>query len=44
MTRERAIDIAVTCVMTSNLDPMTKIEAIEVLRGDELDAKPEDEE
>ena len=44
MTREQAINIAVGCVMTSNLDPMTKIQVIEVLRGDELDAKPEDEE
>ena len=44
MTREQAINIAVGCVMTSNLDPMTKIQVIEVLRGIELDAKPEDEE
>ena len=46
MTREQAINIAVACVMTSNLDPMTKIQVIDVLRGieKELDAKPEDEE
>ena len=41
MTREQAINIAVRCVMTSAMDPMTKIQVIEVLRGDELDAKPE---
>ena len=44
MTREQAINIAVACVMTSLMDPATKIQVIEALRGDELDAKPEDEE
>ena len=46
MTREQAINIAVGCVMASAMDPMTKIQVIEALRGieKELDAKPEDEE
>ena len=46
MTREDAINIAVGCVMASALDPMTKIQVIEALRGieKELDAKPEEEE
>lgn len=46
MTREQAINIAVGCVMASALDPMTKIQVIEALRGieKELDAKPEEEE
>ena len=42
MTREQAaINIAVACVMTSLMDQATKIHVIEVLRGIELDAKPE---
>lgn len=46
MIREQAINIAVGCVMASALDPMTKIQVIEALRGieKELDAKPEEEE
>ena len=44
MTREQAINIAVGCVLASAMDPMTKIQVIEVLRGIEIDKKPEDEE
>ena len=46
MTREQAIKIAVGCVMASAMDPMTKIQVIEALRGieKELDAKPEETE
>ena len=43
MTREQAINIAAGCVMASAMDPMTKIQVIEALRGIELDAKPEEE-
>ena len=38
LAREQAINIAVGCVMVSAMDPMTKIQVIEVLRGIELDA------
>lgn len=46
MTREQAINISVGCVLASAMDPMTKIQVIEALKGieKELDAKPEDEE
>ena len=46
MTREQAINIAVGCVMASAMDPMTKIQVIEALRGMESDfeKKQEDEE
>lgn len=46
MTREQAINIAVGCVMASAMDPMTKFQVTDALRGieKELDAKPEDEE
>ena len=44
MTREQAINIAVRYVIASAMDPLTKIQVIEVLRGIELDAKPEEEE
>ena len=46
MTREQAINIAVGCVMASAMDPMTKMQVIEVLRGMESDfeQKQEDEE
>ena len=46
MTRKEAINIAVGCVMASAMDPTTKIQVIEVLRGMESDfeQKQEDEE
>ena len=44
MTTKQAINIAVGCVMVSAMDPMTKIQVIEALRGIELDTKPEDQE
>lgn len=39
MTREEAIDIAVTHIIISDMLPKTKVEVISVLRGIELDAK-----
>lgn len=44
MTREEAIDIAVTHIIISDMLPQTKVEVISVLRGIELDAEQEDEE